>query len=138
MTSPFTGASTPDSKITVFLAHGSSDPAWREPIEAIARHAQQLAPRDLIRCAYLERMPPTLPDCVAELVAQGAQKISIAPLFLGAGKHAREDVAQLADLLRRTHPAVAFSIQPFLGENAAFVDLVARLCLSEPGRQLPA
>lgn len=127
----------PAQKITVFLAHGSSDPAWREPIEAIARRAQELAPGDLIRCAYLERMPPTLPDCVAELVAQGAQKITVAPLFLGAGKHARDDVSALASQLRHDFPAVQFAVQPFLGENQAFLDLVARLCLSEPGLASP-
>ena len=121
-----------EKKVTVFLAHGSSDPAWREPIEAIAGRARQLEPHDIIRCAYLERMEPTLPQCVAQLVAQGARNIRIAPLFLGAGKHAREDVANLTLQLKTDFPAVHFAVQPFLGENAAFVDLVARLCLAEP------
>ena len=121
----------PIKKVTVFLAHGSSDPAWREPIEAIARRAQELAPHDIIRCAYLERMAPNLPQCVAQLVAQGATSITVAPLFLGAGKHAREDVSHLTLQLKTDFPAVQFGVQPFLGENAAFVDLVARLCLSE-------
>ena len=121
----------PARKVTVFLAHGSSDPAWREPIEAIARRAQHLAPQDIIRCAYLERMEPSLPQCVANLAAQGVHKITIAPLFLGAGKHAREDVQALTLQLKHDFPVVQFGVQPFLGENAAFVDLVARLCLSE-------
>lgn len=125
------GPLDPAQKITVFLAHGSSDPAWREPIEAIAQRAQQLAPKAIIRCAYLERMGPSLPQCVAELVAEGAQRITIAPLFLGAGKHAREDVSNLTAQLKQDFPAVQFGVQPFLGENADFVDLVARLCLSE-------
>ncbi len=121
----------PAHKITVFLAHGSGDPAWRQPIEAIASRAQQLAPQAIIRCAYLERMAPDLPQCVSELVAQGAQRITIAPLFLGAGKHAREDVSNLTAALKKDFPSVQFAVQPFLGENAAFVDLVARLCLSD-------
>jgi sirohydrochlorin cobaltochelatase len=125
------GPIDPAQKMTVFLAHGSSDPAWRQPIEAIARRAQQLAPQATIRCAYLERMEPSLPQCVADLVAQGAQGITIAPLFLGAGKHAREDVSNLTAQLKQDFPAVQFGVQPFLGENADFVDLVARLCLAE-------
>ena len=131
MTLPQGTATGPARKVTVFLAHGSSDPAWREPIEAIAGRARLLAPQDIICCAYLERMAPTLPDCVAQLAAQGVQKINIAPLFLGAGKHAREDVANLTAQLKAGFPQVQFGVQPFLGENAAFVDLVARLCLAE-------
>ena len=46
---------------TIVFAHGSRDPLWRVPIEAVARHIQSLAPQLHVRCAYLELMLPDLP-----------------------------------------------------------------------------
>ena len=52
----------------VFFAHGSRDPLWRRPAEAIAERVRQLDPKLLVRCAYLELTEPDLAACVAELV----------------------------------------------------------------------
>ena len=54
----------------ILLAHGSRDPLWRRPIEAVAARIQTDQPRLLVRCAYLELCAPDLAGAVAELARQ--------------------------------------------------------------------
>ena len=113
----------------VLFAHGSRDPLWRAPIEAVRQHleAQQppSAPQAAVRCAYLELCTPSLPDAVQELADQGASHITVVPMFLGTGKHAREDLPVLVQALRSAHPGVAFHVQPAIGEDPRMTALMA-------------
>jgi len=113
----------------ILFAHGSRDPLWHRPMEAVAARIAALAPQTPVRCAYLELTAPDLPACAAALVAEGVSHITILPLFLGVGKHAREDLPQLLATLKTRHPDVTFALQPAIGEDARVVDLLARMAL---------
>lgn len=116
----------------VLLAHGSRDPLWRRPIEAVAARIAADQPGRAVRCAYIELSAPTLPDAAQELVLAGAQRISVVPLFLGMGKHAREDVPRLMAELSAAHAGVQFHLQPAVGEDARVVELLARIAAEPP------
>ena len=79
---------TPTQGIVLF-AHGSRDPLWRAPIEAVEAHIRAHHPGVAVRCAYLELTTPDLPQAVKDLVDQGATAVTIVPMFLGTGTHAR-------------------------------------------------
>ncbi|MDF3823361.1 CbiX/SirB N-terminal domain-containing protein [Leptospira sp. 96542] len=120
----------------ILFAHGSRDPLWRQPIEAVAaRMREQLAPATpqgpvpVVACAYLELMEPTLPDCVHQLLQQGVEEFTIVPMFLGQGRHAREDLPLLITALRARHPGLRFALRPAVGEDPEIVDALARLIL---------
>lgn len=113
----------------ILFAHGSRDPQWRQPMEAVAERARTLDPHTDVACAYLELTEPDLPTCAAQLVHSGIEHITIVPMFLGVGRHAREDLPLLVAELRRTHPSVEWQLQPAIGEQAAVVDLLARLAV---------
>jgi len=113
----------------VLFAHGSRDPLWRLPVEAVAARVRVLNPAVPVRCAYLELTAPDLPAAVAELVADGVGAIRILPLFLGVGRHAREDLPVLLVALRERHPTVTFSLLPAIGEDPRVTDLLARIAL---------
>ena len=66
----------------VLFAHGSRDPLWRRPVEAVAQQVRELDPAVAVRCAYLELMQPDLPAAVRDLVAAGVDQIGIVPMFL--------------------------------------------------------
>ena len=119
------------SRGLIVFAHGSRDARWREPVEAVARRAAELDPRLGVRCAYLELVPPTLPSAAIELIAGGARSICVVPLFLGMGKHLREDLPQLLAQLRAAHPAVAFSLGQAIGEAPELIDLLARMAIRD-------
>ena len=86
-----------------------------------------------MRCAYLELDEPDLPACAAELAAAGAQAITIVPMFLGTGKHAREDLPLLVARLRSDHPGLAFELQQAVGEDPRVLDLLAAIALEYAG-----
>lgn len=117
----------------ILFAHGSRDPLWHKPIQAVAqRIAQRVAQQGastVVRCAYLELTVPDLPTVAAELVAEGATSLDVVPMFLGVGRHAREDLPALMQALRVTHPSVDISCQPAVGEREALLDLLADIAL---------
>ena len=115
----------------VLLAHGSRDPLWRTPIEAIARQASQLQPQRLIRCAYLELSSPDLAACVHELAALGVREVKVVPLFLGIGKHAREDMPRLIAELTVEFPKINFTLTPAIGEDERLIALIAQISLAD-------
>jgi sirohydrochlorin cobaltochelatase len=113
----------------ILLGHGSRDRLWRQPMEAVAARLAALRPELPVRCAYLELQPPTLADAASELAAAGIANISITPMFLGSGKHVREDLPVLLEQLKQEHPAVTFELQPPVGDDPRVLDLLARLAL---------
>lgn len=113
----------------VLFAHGSRDPLWHQPMEAVAAQIRQKEPVAVVACAYLELSQPDLPTAVGALVAQGVQSVRIVPMFLGVGKHAREDLPVLVQALRDTYPQLALSLQRAVGENPRLVDLLAQIAL---------
>lgn len=123
-------SSTAPHRGIILFAHGSRDPLWSQPMEAVAARTRQLDPQALVRCAYLELTAPDLPACAAELVASGVQSITIVPMFLGVGKHAREDLPHLVADLQHRYPGVAWHLQGAIGEDARVTDLLARIALS--------
>ena len=117
------------ARALILFAHGSRDARWREPVEAVARRVAEHDPSVAVRCAYLELVTPDLPAAATDLIAQGALSISVVPLFLGMGKHVREDLPLLIAGLRAAHPAVDFTLGQAVGEDAAVIDLLARIAL---------
>jgi sirohydrochlorin cobaltochelatase len=133
----------------ILFAHGSRDPLWRVPIEAVATRIRADHPEQCVACAYLELCEPSLPDAAAQLIAQlsttinsvapsaysmpaistKSLKIRIVPMFLGMGKHAREDLPNLITSLRAAHPRVEFEIAATVGENEQVTALLAQLAV---------
>jgi sirohydrochlorin cobaltochelatase len=122
--------SAPIRRGVILLAHGSRDPLWRKPVEAVATRSRQIDPTASVECAYLEFMEPDLPACAARMARAGVQSITVVPMFLGVGKHAREDMPRLIEVLRISHPHVAFSLQSSIGEDERVVELMARIALA--------
>ena len=112
---------------TVLFGHGSSDPSWRIPIDKVAQTMLASDPRLLVRCAFLERTEPDLASTVAELVSQGVSHITVVPMFLGIGRHAREDMPLLVANLQAVYPRLKFRLNPSVGEEPEVITLLARI-----------
>lgn len=114
----------------VLFAHGSRDPLWRRPVEAVAQRMLVLDPAVLVCCAYLEMMEPDLPTAARKLVTGGANRITVVPMFLGVGRHARQDLPKLIEALKLEHRQISFHLQQAIGEHHRVVDLLAEIALT--------
>ena len=123
-------ASTPIALSGIILfAHGSRDPLWKLPIETVARRIRERQTEVLVDCAYLELTTPDLPSVASQMIASGAHHIRIVPMFLGVGRHAREDLPVLVAQLQATHPLIEFELQSAIGENSQMIDLMAQIAI---------
>ncbi len=113
----------------IVFAHGSRDPLWHKPIQAVAERISQRSPNTVVRCAYLELTEPDLPHVANALVTEGATSLCVVPMFLGVGRHAREDLPALITQLKTSHPLIDISCQPAVGEQTALLNLLADIAL---------
>ena len=118
------------TRAIVLFAHGARDPRWADPFEAVAARVRAAAPDCRVALAFLELMAPTLGDAAAALVASGATRVDIVPLFLGTGGHLRRDLPPLVEGLRAAHPGVAIRLHAAIGEHAAVVEAMAAAALA--------
>ncbi len=114
-------------KGVLLFAHGSRDAAWRGPIEAVAARIAGVPGAPAVRCAYLELCAPDFATATAELVDMGVMELRVLPMFLGMGRHAREDLPALVRALRERCPDVTITVLPPVGEHPDALDLFARL-----------
>lgn len=117
-------------KAIILFGHGSRDPLWRLPIDGVAQRIRARHPDTPVRCAFLELEQPSLAAAAADLAADGARQITVVPMFLGTGRHAREDLPVLVDEVRRAHPGVEFTLQPAVGEDPRLLDLLVKIALA--------
>ncbi|RZL57913.1 MAG: cobalamin biosynthesis protein CbiX [Variovorax sp.] len=116
-------------KAVILFAHGSRDPRWRDPMEAVVQRMRVQEPQTAAVCAFLELAEPDLATAATRLVAEGASSLHVVPMFLGMGKHAREDLPELVTLLRAAHPTVPVSVARAVGEEAEVTELLAKIAL---------
>lgn len=125
-----TATTSSPTKAIILFGHGSRDALWHMPIQAVAERVRASSPTTSVSCAYLELTEPTLPDAAAQLVSMGVSHITILPMFLGVGRHAREDLPALVAELKQNHPQTVFQVQPAVGENPAVLNLLAEIALN--------
>ncbi|WP_370678586.1 sirohydrochlorin chelatase [Comamonas sp. GB3 AK4-5] len=132
MTAASTSAVPRSPRAGVLLfAHGSRDPLWHRPIQAVQAELQRLQPDLACICAYLEISSPSLPAAVDQLVQQGCSHITVLPLFLGTGRHAREDLPLLLDAARAAHPGLVLESATPVGEDPRVIGLLAQIAQGE-------
>ncbi len=110
----------------LLFAHGARDPRWAQPFEAVAQHLTAHPAALEVRLAFLEFMTPSLVEAGAQLALAGCTKVTVAPLFLGAGGHVRKDLPELMTQLQSAHPEVAWSLMPAIGEISSVTQAMAQ------------
>lgn len=113
----------------ILFAHGSRDPLWRLPIDAVAQRMRAQHPGLPVAVAFLELTEPDLPHTVETLMKQGVAHVRIVPMFLGVGRHAREDLPELVQGLTEAYPQMSFELLPAIGEHPAMTALMAEIAV---------
>jgi len=117
----------------ILFAHGARDPEWANPMRRVQATIRQRMSTTPVELAFLEFISPTLPDCAAELVAQGADKIVVMPMFIARGGHLKKETPEMLEALRSTYPNVEFSLGNAIGEHELVVQAMATAALEVAG-----
>lgn len=121
----------------ILFAHGSSDPNWRVPFEAIAGLVRQRHPGP-VSLAFLERMSPALADAAVAVASRGAKRAVLVPLFLGVGRHLREDLPSLA-AEAASAAGIPIAVSQAAGQADQVVAALAAFCIAAAtGSETPA
>jgi len=121
----------------ILFAHGARDPEWASPMRRVQTQIRErlaAASRGTpVELAFLEFMAPTLADCCAGLIAQGAKKVVVVPMFIARGGHLKREVPEMLAQLRSTYPAVEFALSDPIGEQEAVIQTMAASALEIAG-----
>ena len=114
----------------VLFGHGSRDPLWHKPMEAVMQRIRHDKPEWAVACAYLEISTPDLATACQQLIAHGVQRIAVVPMFLGVGRHAREDLPQLLAALRDQYPQIAWELRPAVSEDPRLLQALCDIAVN--------
>lgn len=117
----------------ILFAHGARDPEWANPMRRVQAVVREQVAGVPVELAFLEFMSPNLPDCAAQLIAQGAEKVVILPMFIARGGHLKKEVPEMLAVLRCTYPNVEFSLGGAIGEHDTVVQAMASAALEVAG-----
>jgi sirohydrochlorin cobaltochelatase len=117
----------------ILFAHGARDPEWANPMRRVQSVVRDQVAGVPVELAFLEFMSPNLPDCAAQLIAQGAEKVVILPMFIARGGHLKKEVPEMLGELRCTYPNVEFSLGGAIGEHETVVQAMASAALEVAG-----
>jgi sirohydrochlorin cobaltochelatase len=115
----------------VLVAHGSPDPDWRRPIDAVAQRLAEREPGRAVRVAYLGFLEPSLPQAVTQLMALVHRRMLVLSAFLSpGGRHIKEDVPRLVAEQAAEHPELVLELRPgALGAEPEVVEALAEAAL---------
>jgi sirohydrochlorin cobaltochelatase len=117
----------------ILFAHGARDPEWANPMRRVQAAVRQRVAEIPVELAFLEFMTPTLADCATALIADGATKIVVMPMFIARGGHLKRDVPELLAELQAAHPGVELVLGDVIGEQEIVVQAMAEASLQSLG-----
>lgn len=116
-------ADTPAAPL--LLAHGSRSEGWAEPFYRLRTLLQERRGPAELPLAFMEFAEPTLEQGLDRLREAGRTDVRIIPLFLAAGIHLRRDIPRRIEEYRSRHPGMRIELEQVLGEDEAFLQLLA-------------
>jgi sirohydrochlorin cobaltochelatase len=117
----------------ILFAHGARDPEWANPMRRVQAAVRERTNGVPVELAFLEFMSPNLTESVTQLIADGADKLVILPMFIARGGHLKKELPEMLEVLRCTYPNVEFSLGGAIGEHDTVVQAMASAALEVAG-----
>jgi sirohydrochlorin ferrochelatase len=112
------------STALLLIAHGSRNPDANADLVRVAEEVRRRGAYEIVETAFLELAEPTIAAAGQTCVANGARRVVLAPYFLSAGVHVRDDLRRHRDELAARFPDIDFALAEPLGPHPALVDIV--------------
>jgi sirohydrochlorin ferrochelatase len=108
----------------LLMAHGSRIPEANDAVYDIAKMVKNFAEYDIVEVSFRENHSPNIQQGIDACVAQGAERILLAPYFLYMGAHVQEDLPKEMEEARLRHPGVEMAMGRHLGVHKRLAKLV--------------
>lgn len=110
----------------IILAHGSRRQESNQEIVTLVEKVKSIASNeyDIIEHAYLEIAEPGLPQCIDQVIKNGAKNITVFPYFLNSGNHVKRDIPDIIEKAISKYPECNFNISAFIGMHEDIPQLV--------------
>ena len=109
----------------VLFGHGARDPAWAQPMQRVRDRLVAAAPDVGVELAFLEFIEPALDVAIDALVARGARRVVVVPMFIAQGGHLKADLPKLVAAARARHPGCEIVQAPAVGEADPVITAMA-------------
>jgi sirohydrochlorin cobaltochelatase len=103
-------------RLVVLMAHGSRDPRWRQPFDALMARLPQ-SPTTAVALCFMEMAEPTLEQVMADYPE--LTHLTVWPIFWAAGSHVATDIPEQVAALQRQRPHLVIDVLPPVGEHPA-------------------
>ncbi len=111
----------------IILGHGSKRQGAGDPLAGLATAVRNGHGVEIVEHAFLQYVPPSLPEMVAQCVDRGAERVVIVPFFVLPGAHVIKDIPEIVEQLRRQYPGTVFAVTDHVGGHPLMAQIVADL-----------
>jgi sirohydrochlorin cobaltochelatase len=109
----------------LYIGHGSRVKAGNEELLAFVEKAKAAHPQvEIQECCFLELAEPTIQAGVEACLEKGATKIAVVPVLLLTAAHAKVDIPEAIDEMKRQYPAISFTYGRPIGIESTVIDIV--------------
>ncbi|EAX47822.1 cobalamin (vitamin B12) biosynthesis CbiX protein [Thermosinus carboxydivorans Nor1] len=112
----------------VVLGHGSraSVGEANQVVFQVTDMVKARAGHDLVETAIMNRKSglQDLPGAVRKLIARGARRVIIVPMFFANGMHIQSDIPEEINALKQEFPDVAITMTPHIGADPRIADIL--------------
>jgi erythronate-4-phosphate dehydrogenase len=121
------GLRPPQQAALALVAHGSPDPDWRVPLDALVDRLRELQPHRTVALSFLDHLAPRLDDLVPALAQAGHERVRVVAVFLSpGGNHIKRDIPALVARVAGANPGVLVELVPgAIGAERDVVDAIA-------------
>ncbi|MEW9122159.1 MAG: CbiX/SirB N-terminal domain-containing protein [Thermotaleaceae bacterium] len=111
-------------KALLVLGHGSQAKEADDIFFNIVEQVKKISEFDLIGMGSLQISKPTFEEGVEDLVARGAEKIIIVPMFIFYGNHVKYDIPEELAKMKEKYPTVEFTMGRHIGADPRLADII--------------
>jgi sirohydrochlorin ferrochelatase len=108
----------------IILGHGSKAPEALDTLKKYGEMVKLASGSEILEIASLQFNKPDLPETLSSVIAQGAQKVVIVPLFLYNGIHMQEDIPAVIAEEKAKNPGLEIVLANNLGADNRIVEIV--------------
>lgn len=106
------------------MVHGSPRPVANNDMYAVVDVVRERGVFPLVEVGFMECNEPSIPDAIAELVRNGADRVVAVPYFLHTGNHVTDDLPTLLEEAQGQYPNVEFVMGDYLGHDPIIADVI--------------